>query len=868
MTLPLLDKNMKVFLALGAAAFLVLSSLEAHDEANPDEARFVRRILAFWQDGDTAIVQSEIAQFFSLYPQSSYGDTLHLLLGDLHSHQKQYESALSHYEAVKEPALRAKCLNNRLDCLFRLQRYEALAQLAQLHLPDPSHFSPEESLRVYFYAEALFQQKSLADAYAWFQKLLGTPYEVNALIALSEIDAAIGNYKHASETLLVLAEQPQQREKALLRAAHLTAQSVFKAQSESLEDALALYTLLQAGSYANEATLAKAILLFDSGAYQKLIEESALWPTSALVDFYIGRSYFNLGSYGEADARLLPLLNGEKELSPRDPATDKVLYLTLIASACHQGLAEQAAELTTRFEIAFPQDPSLAEVLYTQAMFLKNQGKSLEATTLFDRVMREFPTYEKRKPAERERNLLLASRSIQQIEEAEKGGQKCETLREQLVREIRALLDSPDALTQEQRPQYLLKLSKALYDLKRYQEALPILLNYIEAYPDDPLLYQGHLLLAVCFQEGAGDDRHFAHHAEQVLLLRDTIGEQRQLRLNLFSSYIRLAENANEKQRVSLLEQAADHLYRAGEPLKPEHRLWLANYYYEKANLQEDPASQAFAMRAVEIFRLILEQERSSSLEREWFRLSQLYGYLNRRQEQISLLRTLVQMQQTESAASWKLRGQALFALAQAYETEGEPLLALEYYQKMIETKSSDAYLTNFARLHWARLAFAELPAARRSLDDPDMMALLKTLKELQMRRLLQHEPLHLEAALDYAEMRSTVAPPKERDEQKRLLLSKIKEEFTSHEGLWAKDYQAGLKDLPEKALLYQAYMMLMDAHRLKVEAKIAAQQGQALDSQIKKEAAMSLYKSLMQGKFAVSKYLVDQAKSNYEPSP
>lgn len=823
-----------------------------------EEARFVRRIMAFWQDGDTEIVQSQIAQFFAEYPTSSYRDSLLILLGDLNARQKQYEAALKHYEAVSDPSLQQKILTSRLDCLSKLKRHDILIEAALLNLPNLTSLqalTPEEALQVSYCAESLYQKNAFAEAFVLYQKLLGTNHEVNALNALSDIHTAIGNYSQGMETLLALAEkQPEQRDKILLRTALIAAKT-------DVPLAISLYCILQKGPLKPEATLAKALLLYDLGRFRELIEEinDLHEPQSTLLDFYIGRAFFNLERYEEAIATLLPLL--EKH----DDTLDKALFLTLIASSCHLGKANQAANLSERFEKAFPSDPALPGILHSLAMLFKNQSKNLESTAILDRLIKEFPNYDKRKNIERERNLLVANRSLQQIEEAEKGGMCCDAVREQLVQDIRTILDSPETLSDEERSIYILKLSKALYDLKRYQDALPVLLNFVTEFSNDPFLFQGHLLLAVCYQEGLGDNEQFVHHAEKVLALRPHIKEKRQLCLNLFSAYLQLAEDSDEESRKCLLDKAADHLYQAGNPLKLENRLWLANHYYEKALSKEtphepltfNPEETIYAERALETFRDALRDDPSMTMERDWLRMCILYGALNQHHEAILRLNHL-------ASKSGKMRTQALFYLAQAYEVEGETALAQEAYHKMMESKD-DAFLAHVAKLHWARLAFEQMPKEQRSLDNAEMMGILKALKELQMRRQLQYEPVHIEAAIDYARIRSSLLPPGERDAQQRQLLLRAKEEFTSQEGLWAKDYQASLEDYPEQAIVYQAYLLLMDAMRLNVEAKIAKQRGQPMESQVKREAASAIYKSLLQGKFAVSKYLVDQAKSGYE---
>src|SRR5262249_16660286 len=145
---------------------------------------------------------------------------------------------------------------------------------------------------------------------------------------------------------------------------------------------------------------------------------------------------------------------------------------------------------------------------------------------------------------------------------------------------------------------------------------------------------------------------------------------------------------------------------------------------------------------------------------------------------------------------------------------------ALKTYKTLTTTlKSSDPFVVNASKLQWARLAFATLPQSKHTIEDQDMMAILKALKDLQIRKSLAQEPIHLEAETDYATIRAPLEPEDKRDEQLRFQLLRIKEDYTSREDLWSKDYYASRQKLPEKDFIYHAYMMLIDAHTAHVEA-------------------------------------------------
>jgi hypothetical protein len=263
---------------------------------------------------------------------------------------------------------------------------------------------------------------------------------------------------------------------------------------------------------------------------------------------------------------------------------------------------------------------------------------------------------------------------------------------------------------------------------------------------------------------------------------------------------------------------------------------------------------------------LIPITEQTIYLEHELFKLSNLYGWLNAIDKQIQILDHIIGLQQSHPGWKWTLRTRTVFAKANALKEKGDHAAALEHYSTLINhLKSTDHFVSNAAKLQWSRLYFASLPQHKRTIEDGEMMAILKTLKDLQIRKSLAQEPIHLEAALDYAMIRSSLEPESQKQEHFRFLLKRIKEDFTGKEDLWSKDYHAGREQNPIKDSLYQAYMMLIDAHLAKLEAQLAEKKGDILDKEAKLEAAQAIYGNLLTNKYAVTKYLINQAQTGLE---
>lgn len=100
----------KALLSLSLFLLISFTAIALEIPSNSEEALTLRRILAFLQDGDAAIAQAETDQFLLQYPNTTYRDHLHILLGDLYMTQQRYFKAFEHYSLVKESSLNDRAL--------------------------------------------------------------------------------------------------------------------------------------------------------------------------------------------------------------------------------------------------------------------------------------------------------------------------------------------------------------------------------------------------------------------------------------------------------------------------------------------------------------------------------------------------------------------------------------------------------------------------------------------------------------------------------------------------------------------------------------------------------------------------------------
>jgi|694.fasta_scaffold42140_2 outer membrane protein assembly factor BamD (BamD/ComL family) len=769
-------------------------------------------------------------------------------------------------------------------------------------------------------------QEALEKAQNYYEYLLETEHDLDARLALAHLNSRLGNHTKAAIYYLELAEKLEARRGEMLFLAAQEQSKIDPIEAIGLyERILEIGGYKESQAALNKLILLFNLEQYDKVLQEKeVLQKAVALEHAPFLELYLGRSCFALNRYEEAICHLQPLLTGSVT-STLDLPTVKMVLMTLIASHFHLNQIEELQRLSKKFEKKFPADSSLPKVLFIQALTLKNCQRFQESLEVLDHILRRFPNYEKFEEVEFEKCLALyklghwlesracfldfvskyegtksplvqaalhyvPNSTLQWLESSVLNGEESLKFREQLLEDVEWTLNHPETVQDIQTGRLLLMKGKALHELNRDQEAVDALHTFVEQ-SEDPGGYQGHLMMAICYYEGLKDLNKFIYHAEKVLEIKPGDKTYNWLRINLFSVYLQLVREQNHSvvqfDDRDYLNKAAGHLYEVlstdSEKIKQENKLWLANYYYNKVKqgLNEyvlEPLQNqemvALARRCQDIYEKVLAYgdhkplptitSDTVYLEQEYFKLSNIYGWLSERRRQLNLLKALVHLQRENKEWSWSLRTRTVFALADAYHHLGEDEMALENYTMLTTAlKTTDPYIFNGSKLAWARLKYARLPQEKRMAEDPDMRIILKTLKDLQIRRTLEQEPIHLEAALEYVFMREALEPQETRTAQALFLLGRLKDCFSNKQDLWSKEYNESRKQHPEKDFIYQAYMMLVEAHILRLEAKLALEKGEIPEQQVKNEAAKAIYKSLINGKFAVSKYLTDQAKSS-----
>ena len=169
-----------------------------------------------------------------------------------------------------------------------------------------------------------------------------------------------------------------------------------------------------------------------------------------------------------------------------------------------------------------------------------------------------------------------------------------------------------------------------------------------------------------------------------------------------------------------------------------------------------------------------------------------------------------------------------------SYEAVKQPESSYDTFQFIVNHfRKEPSFISEYAALHAARLRFASLRPDQKKETNADVYKILEELKELQIRKSPASEPLHLEAALEYAWIRAQLAKESDRDVRYLFFLNRIKEDFNNLDDPMVVSYQKGLKENPAKAKLHTVYSQFLEAEILRCNASLATKEGkteEALD--------------------------------------
>lgn len=749
------------------------------------------------------------------------------------------------------------------------------------------HFLMGESLLALARKEGSAEKKeALAkEARTYYNSLSSTEGKEMSALALAEIAGLLGEHEQGASDYRSLAEKhPEMKELLLFQAALL--QSKFDPSG-----AEKLFRELEegGGAHASSATFNRMTLLLDQGKYEETLnvynsireEQRERYPNALYL--IAARSFFLMGRYEEAIAPLSHFI--ERSLDPSSEVRNSLLMqMTCARELSNAPLFEKAFD---QFTSLFPDDPETSKALFMHAMLLKELQLTEQADEKLKQLKAHYPPLEDQESFLFECGLLAyQNERWEESYEAFKGYiERMETQarrlplawklllsaathlyqeregerRLSLFEDLERALKQETLFTAEESASYALIYAKLGYEMERYSDALLALHDYLFplSYREEQreLFAEAHFVAALISSKRGGEQSAFCMHLEEAIALNPKLYDLPNTHLELYNAYISLAgfvdgHYPNEgAQQSHFIDQAAHHLESAfakgAITIHQESRLWLANHYYDKVErfftggerrtLALHPEIEETLQLACAHFKGLLFKEEhlmelsneTLHLEREVVKLGRLLSHEGRYQEQLQLIKELLQQQVAKKELNWCVQREALFQLATAYERAGEREKAFETFAFI--HSCADRFplpMATHASLRAAHLHFELLDESAKSERSKEVIAILSDLKELQIRKNVSSEPDHLEAALEYATIRAHLAKAEEKEERYLFFLKRIEEDLTSKEDLLTKDYLEKLDREEEKGRIFKLYLSFIEAEKMRAAAhKLEAQQ-------------------------------------------
>lgn len=857
---------------------LLTSATLCAASTSSQEAFFLKRITEYWKEGDFDVAKSQILTFLQKYPESSANDSLLTMLGDLYLQERKYEEALERYLKIEDEEAKSKNCFSKAICLFETKRYIELIEHVTRALATPIKPAESDTLE-FFLAESLLRtglqetdprQKNsyLTAAFPHFKHLLDTKYAEHALMPLAEISHVLDHKADACHYYgLLLEKRPQDRESLLFKIASLQEETKPK---DAIKTYGQIYKLR--GKKAPDAAYNQLHLLFKEQRFKDLLlyQEEAMRHISeenlSMVHYWIGKSLFHLEDYAQATVHLMKTLT----LGNLSQPDQKLLLKSLVTCSAKTKNADLLRTLIQNWEEQNPGDKELSDVYLLQYQMLASTNKESALDTL-KVILEKFPSHKdkesilfnlatlqyQQKQWNDAKNTLTSLLSnypqskfaasawrykVNSVIEDLKSSSPDTThlKKEELAAVLKEVLSIPKVLSSNERKEYQLAFCRTLMQLERQEEALIELQDYVENNPKDPQLAEVYFMTALCYDKSEDDIPLFIANSEKALSLNSELESRALLHAKLFNAYLTLAQISQNEDKADLIKKAAAHLFDAYQnrsKVKKDNLLWLANLYYEETKKEMEQAKKiadcpsceksiALLENLLEIHHYPPSLELSAdrlSQEAELIKLAELLGWMGKENEKIDILEVLVYQQKNQPNLPWKLQRKSLFDLAKAYEASGKKEEAIQTYDYLVgSSEYSSSYISHLALLERAKLKFTSLNNSQAEAETPEWQAVLNDLKDLELKKKLFSEPIHLEAALSYVDFKTAHLPENKKRQKVLQLLQLVKENFSSEQDPKVKEYLASSSHYPEKAGIYAGYMKLIDSLIYRTRAEIA----------------------------------------------
>lgn len=725
-----------------------------------------------------------------------------------------------------------------------------------------------------------------------YESILETYFEDPAMFSLAEIYYAQKNYRQAAAFFLSLAEKyPEKKDQLSFYAA--LSQSEFNPSLaiETFSDIAKTNS-----KYKKEASLNQIILLFHEDKfdevldiYENISQNSSSEKEKSLI-YILGRSFFAKQNYDKAIEWLNLFLSSLQETSNRNPELRNAIFMQLASAQMTNNypLYEKTLQI---FLTYFPEDQDIPSALFTQATMLKEKNFLQNAEKILARIIQEYPHYEQIETTLLEHGIVSYNNehwgqsytsfltflnnypSNPQINLAwkyllsigfhlvqnETQNKELNFEKEDLYLLLSKVLSKEKVLSPEEHQECLLLQCQLGYDLKKYHEILPLLQSYINSASNHETIPEAHLLSALCYYKQQEHFDLFCHHATKAFQSESPFMHNASVHLEMYNAYLSVLQQDPPPLNIEhLYELAAEHLFAAiqeNHPIKLTNILWLANFYLNKSTRFPElfeidgrsPPSDSgkeLCHRAEKLLcKILLDSTKNSLipitkeevfLEQEVLKLANLFGKKSIYKDKIDLLQQLIEQQINNDHWSWNLKEEALLELAKTYEIHGNKNDAWVTLQSLInQYPRPSSFLFEYASFHAHRLSFYFLPNEQKNKSHPTVVKIINFLKGCQIQKNPDSEPLHYEAALEYAQLQTVLAPENEKLICYLFFLNRLKEDYESMEDPTIVNYYKKLEENSEKKKIITLYQKFLNSEIMRCHSLILLEDGKLQEAKI-----------------------------------
>jgi len=863
----------KYFLA--TASFCLLSSSALGDG---ETERAVSRITALWKDAQIELVKEQAETFLIDHPEDRNALTVRMALADSYRIGKEYEKTLSEIQKIPEDQQTLDIKLIYIDALYQLQNYSAVCAhvRAILNVIDfETNVEEKKALISAYGGLSIIAQhqkepkpdpnsQDLQEAYTLLAQAELCPQAWRPLVQKAQIEALRlqGRLQEAGQKASDLAKSECKDKASLL---FIAAQSF---ASSTPEKSIEIYEKLikEEGTLAKKAAENLMHLFIQQQNYSALIDarhmlkKSLPFEAHDSLTFFLAEAYFQKGDY----LKVFHLL--KEPLKGISPSQKRRMHVLAAFSAHKIG---NASHVKVRLDALFEQRELTeceTEVALICAKHALEEGdpKSAERT-LVQLKKRRFP-----KDKLPSIDLLSAAIAYQSGRTEEAFNLAIDLAEQESIceKDISLLCDILSVCARKSAEQVKSLNSPSLerfmtfIEMQEVPTSARLILSYLDVLtafskfdkmhyflshlPTDQVaftnseLFNLELKRALAYEKTARFDEEIralkqAHKAAASL----GNSEKMQTLIGLFNAHFRIYKtyHAQKEKSENALLVAASYLRSAFElepaRIDPRNKRWLASFYsdYLKKVLQNkniQPLSTDELKKAYSMLQVISKDAMVDPFDRAKITLVTLklaredyetgrihFDYELNPEDAKELNANAEALREHKDSESQKLKSALFLEAGRIYYI----LDNLEEAKKCFGKAKGAVpfgFDTDLAKLFLYRIQLNE-----KTINTSEAIAVFK---DIQHKKTAQHEPLFLEAALDYIEASCQGLDRQEKTQKNLFLLNRMKEDFTEVHTAVGRSYHKTLSKLSEKNALYEKYLGY-------VEQKIAFLELQLKDS-------------------------------------